>query len=156
MKVEMARPEFLAAIRSDRDFVRQQPILVVEDFQRARVFRFRRGAFIAACHEDRELVVGGCAHLVSINPGLDRARLLHFLAERGVFVDAVDPHGAWVGLLAYSSNRKVPGNPRCRWTSSACRSRRLILGPSSENFYQRPLAPAFSVVSAFLFHRPPA
>jgi len=31
MEVEVARPEFIAAIRRNRDFVGQQPILVVED-----------------------------------------------------------------------------------------------------------------------------
>src|SRR5438105_14474006 len=36
------------------------------------------------------------------------------------------------GLPAYSSNRKVPGNPRFRGASSARRPRGLILGPSSE------------------------
>ena len=96
MEIEMPRAEVPAAVRRDRHLVRQHAVLVVEDFQRAGVFRLRRGAFVAARHQNRLPVVGRDAHLVREDAGVDRARLLHLLAGREVLVDAIDAQRARV------------------------------------------------------------
>ena len=92
VKIEVPRPEFLAAVRRDRDFVAQDAVLVVEDLQRAGVFRLGRGALVAARHQDRKPVVGRHAHLMGVDAGIDRTGLRHLLARGEILVDAVDPH----------------------------------------------------------------
>ena len=94
MKVEVPRAEFFAAVGRDGHFVGQHAVLVVEDFQRARVFRLGGGAFVAAGYQNRQPVVGRHAHLMGEDAGVDRARLLHLFARREVLVDAVDAQRA--------------------------------------------------------------
>ena len=92
MKIEVSRAEFFSSIGRNRDLVGQHPVLVVEDLQRARIFRLGRGAFIAAGHQDRQPIVGRHAYLMRVDAGVDLARLLDFFAGREVRVDAIDPH----------------------------------------------------------------
>jgi hypothetical protein len=89
MKIEMSRPEIPASVGGDRHLAGQYPVLVVEDLERAGVFGFGRRAFVAPRHQDRQPVVGRDAHLMREDAGIDRSRLLHFLAGREVGVDPV-------------------------------------------------------------------
>ena len=75
MKIEVARPEFLSAVRRDRDLVAQHAVLVVEDLQRAGVFRLGRRALVAARHQNGEPVVRRHAHLMGVDAGVDRTGL---------------------------------------------------------------------------------
>ena len=88
------RSEAIAAIGSDRDRVGEQSILEVEHLERPWVFGLATHGVIAARHEDRQPVVGSHAHLMREYPGVDGPRLLHFLAECRVAIDAVDSQGA--------------------------------------------------------------
>jgi hypothetical protein len=94
MEIEVPRAKAVAAIRSDRDCVREQSVPEVEHLERARVFGLAAHRIVAARHQDCQPVVGSHAHLMRKNPRVDRLRLLHFLAECGVAIDAVDPQGA--------------------------------------------------------------
>ncbi len=89
MKIEMPRPEVSSSVGGDRHLVRQYAVLVVENFERAGVFGLGRRAFVAARHQDRQPVVRRDAHLMREDAGVDRARLLHFLAGREVGVDPI-------------------------------------------------------------------
>jgi hypothetical protein len=66
----------------------------VEYLESAWVFGFFAHAIIAARDEDRQSVVVRHAHLMCVDPRVDRPRLRHFLAERRVAIDAVDSDGA--------------------------------------------------------------
>ena len=90
MEIEVARAELLSAIGSDRHFVGQHPVLIVEDFQRTRIFCLGRGAFIPTGYEDCQPIVGGHPHLMGIDTGVDWPRLFYLFAWREVLVDAVD------------------------------------------------------------------
>src|SRR5262249_32033652 len=89
MKIEMPRPEISASVGGDRHLVGQDTVLVVEDLERAGVFGLGRGALVAARHQDRQPVVGRDAHLMREDAGVDRSRLLHFLAGREVGIDSI-------------------------------------------------------------------
>src|SRR4051812_18386796 len=92
VEIEMPRPEFLAAVRCDRDFVAQDPVLVVEDLQRAGVLRLGWRALVAARYEDRMPVIRRYAHLMSVDARIDRTGLLHLVAKREILVDAIDAY----------------------------------------------------------------
>ena len=47
MKVQVPRAEFFAPVRRDRNLVGQRPVLVIEHFQRPRIFRLCGGPFIS-------------------------------------------------------------------------------------------------------------
>ncbi len=94
MEIQVPRPELFPTVGRDRHFVRQHAVLVVEDFQRARVFRLGGGAFVAAGHQNRQPVVGRHAHLMREDAGVDGSRLLHLFPGRKVLIDAVDAQRA--------------------------------------------------------------
>ncbi len=94
MKIEVPRAERFPAVGRDGHFVREHAVLVGEDFQRPRVFRFGGGAFVPTRDQNREGIVGGDAHLMGEDAGVDGARLLHLVARRKIRIDAVDTHRA--------------------------------------------------------------
>ena len=94
MKIEVPRAVRFPAVGRDGHFVREHAVLVGEDFQRPRVFRFGRGAFVPTRDQNREGIVGGDVHLMSEDAGVDGTRLLYLVARRKIWIDTVDTHRA--------------------------------------------------------------
>src|SRR5882724_4451213 len=90
----MPRPEAIATIGRDGDFIGEESVPEVEHLECTWVFGFFAHTIIAARYEDRQPVVVCHAHLMREDPGVDRPRLRHFLAECRVAIDAVDSDGA--------------------------------------------------------------
>jgi hypothetical protein len=57
MEVEVPRTKLFPSVGRNGHFVGQHAVLVIEDFQRTRVFRLGRGAFVAAGYQDRQSIV---------------------------------------------------------------------------------------------------
>ena len=132
MKIEMPRAKFLAAVRRDRHLVRQHAILVIEDFECAWVLRLDGGAFIAAGDQYHQPIVGGDAHLMGKDAGVDRSALHHLLARREVFVDAVDAKRTRIverhqNVLGRNVRADVDGTGRQRY-GGAVRSQGPVAG----------------------------
>ena len=107
MKIEMPRPEAVAAAGRHRNFAGQQPVLIAEDLQRPRFFRLAGGGVMTARDQDRQPVVEADADLMRVNAGVDRLALCDLGAGRGVRVDAVDLEAARV---AEGDQQVVRGN----------------------------------------------
>src|SRR5262249_21003144 len=93
---EVPRAKLFSSVGGNGHLVRQHPIPVVEDFQRARIFRPGRGGFVSAGYQNRQSIVGRHAYLMGEDAGVDRARLFYLFSWRKVLVDAVDAHRAWI------------------------------------------------------------
>jgi hypothetical protein len=90
MEIEMPHAESKSVAGCDGAAVRELTAFELIDLQRARVLRLVLTRIVSACHDDREPIVGRNQNLVGEYAGVDGVRLLHFLAECPIAVDAVD------------------------------------------------------------------
>ena len=90
MKIEMARAKPIAAARRHRNLAGQQPVLVAEHLQRARLLGLAGGGVMAAGDQNRQPVVEADPHLMPVDAGVDRLRLRDLGAGREVGVDPID------------------------------------------------------------------
>ncbi len=90
----MARAETVAAIGRHRNFIRQQPLPVGEDLQRARLFRLAGGGVVAARDENHGLVVQPHPYLVRVDAGVYSLSLHDLRTRRRVGVDPINPKSA--------------------------------------------------------------
>src|SRR5215471_1676164 len=89
MKIEMARPKAKAVSWRDRLKRSENAVLEAEHFDRARIFWLAARRIVAACDENRGLIVWRGADLVGIDPCIELVRLVYQLADRSVGVKPV-------------------------------------------------------------------
>ena len=89
VKIQMTRPEAVAAIGCDRAAVGKLAVLETEHLQRAGIFRLAACRIIAARHQDRRIVCRRGADLVREDAAIGLLRLLHFLADGAIRGDPV-------------------------------------------------------------------
>ena len=128
----------------------------MEHLERARVFGLAVRGIIAARHEDRQPVVGRHTHLMRENPRVDRPWLLHFLAERGVAIDAVDAQSARIverheHILGRDIGRQVNG---ARWQRNGLAVRRQGAGSIDAKGTHMMLVPTTPPSPAYCYSMP--
>src|SRR5262249_33845928 len=94
MKVHMPDLKIVSTVRRHGLPIRQNAVLVREDFQSARIFRLIwRGSVSARGQNDRP--IGGLhAHLVTINSNIESHRGLHLCTQRAVGSNGMNGYAA--------------------------------------------------------------
>ena len=94
MKIDVSRPETITIAGRNARPVRQQPLPVVEQFERPRVFGLAGFGIVAARHHDRACVRRREAHLVRIDAEIKRCRLRDLGTDSAIGIEAMHAHAA--------------------------------------------------------------
>jgi hypothetical protein len=91
VEVDVVRSEAVTAVWRDRHLTAQQPVFVLENLERARLFWFADRGVMTTRDEDRQPVVRADPHLVPVDARVDGFRLTHFVTGGCIGIDAIDP-----------------------------------------------------------------
>ena len=126
MKIEMARPEAVAAVRRNRSPVGELAVLEAEYLQRAGILRLAAGRIVAAGDQNGRIIRGCRANLVREDAAVEDGGLLHFLADSAVRINSMHRGSARIvvsrqGVGAAIVERYVD------WTRRQCGGRAVSL-----------------------------